>query len=206
MPDIQFLADQRQKSLDAKRQSGEDLGHDGLLKALFWLWDAMDRAAMGFFLIGETGKSAKDDLPLHGTYVDVGVRKVEWISGGRNILDSFAGKPDWEDEQKAIYNYDGVPIHLHIYEDEPAIKQLTPIMYQHDSFFLPNPLDGYLTVSCQQAQKPTTEEIESVMPSKASETKLPFAEHGNLPISNNEKETVDDKPKIEHFTANEIYD
>lgn len=109
-----------------------------LLKALYWIWDAFERSNMPFFLIGSTAESAIANRELQGDKVTVGVRKVEWISGARRIFEAFA-IPDTEENDTAYFTYEGVPVELRIFADNPYITSPDMVRYKYEEFKVPNP-------------------------------------------------------------------
>jgi hypothetical protein len=113
-----------------------------LLNALYWIWDAFERANMPFFLVNQTAKDATNDHDLTGDKVEIGVRRLEWVSGGRRILDSFI-QPIAEDTTKAEYNHEGVPVIVHIYDDHDCIINTDSKIYRHELFKLPNPYSAF---------------------------------------------------------------
>lgn len=112
-----------------------------LLNALYYAWDAFDRANVVFFLVNQTAKDVKDQFDLTGNGVEIGIRRMEWVSGGRRMLDAFLGLPTEESESQAIYLYNNVPITLNIYEDSSCITSPDTILYRNEVFRLPNTLE-----------------------------------------------------------------
>lgn len=118
--------------------------HDQLHDALYFIDDAFERSAILFFLVHKTAKQAINNQDLSGDKIEVGVRKLEWISGGKRILDNFISSYlVSETEDRAEYNYNGVPIVVYIYPDDACITQCDRIVYEYDFFNLPNPYSKF---------------------------------------------------------------
>ena len=113
-----------------------------LLDGLYWIWDAFERANVHFFLVGKTAEDAMANKELTGFEVEVGVRKNEWISGGRRIIDSFI-TPKEEEESVILYEHEDVPVVLKVYEDSDCIRQTDTIMYRYERFQVPNPMSKF---------------------------------------------------------------
>ena len=120
-----------------------EIPSEKLLKALYFLWDAFDRTACPFFLVNDTYKKARFHKDLTGDKIEVGVRKVEWISGGGRILREFLGQPLEETETLATYEYEGVPIHINLYEDHSTVIALDTMMYRNERWNIPNPYSEF---------------------------------------------------------------
>ena len=130
----------------------EAIDSQELLDALYWMWDALERSSMGFFLIHQTYEDAKKGNPLTGDKVELGVRKNEWVSGGKRILDAFI-KPTSETLTEAVYLYKkvnskNVPVKIiiHIYEDSPCITSLDMIHYMYERWSVPNPYSEFIKI------------------------------------------------------------
>jgi hypothetical protein len=114
-----------------------------LLDALFWIWDAFDRANVKMFLVLQTAEDAMKGRELSGRSVDIGIRRMEWVSGGRRILDSFLGDPETETNDIATYTHNDTPVTLHIYDDDDCIINLDSITYKYEQFHIPNPYSRF---------------------------------------------------------------
>ena len=117
--------------------------HDQLLQALYWAFDFMDRAMINFYLVGSTAESVKNQKDLFGDKINIAVRKNEWASGAKNIADAFA-VPLKEAPTKVEYEYQGVPIILHVLEDNEMLTSADSILYASEVFRLPNPYDKFV--------------------------------------------------------------
>lgn len=125
-------------------QTAPTFTHDQLIKALYYMWDAFDRANMRYFLVGDTAHAVKAQKELTGDGIDLGIRLMEWRSGAKNIFDTFAGQPITEEGDTLTYVHEGVPIRLHVYEpDDSCIIATDPVMYRNENFSLPNPLERF---------------------------------------------------------------
>lgn len=120
-----------------------DIPHERLLKALYWVWDAFDRSMVDFFLINQTYKDARKNKDLSGDKLEIGIRRMEWVGGGRRLLDTFMGLPLEETPTVARYEYEGVPVLLHIYDDSDCITALDSLVYAREIFKIPNPYSKF---------------------------------------------------------------
>src|SRR4051812_21894106 len=91
-----------------------------LLDTLYKVWDAFGRSSMPYFLIGKTYHDAKLGHELKGDKIELGVRRNEWNSGNKRLLDSLI-TADSETTDVARYTLDGVPVEVHIYADSDCI-------------------------------------------------------------------------------------
>jgi hypothetical protein len=119
--------------------------HDQLLKALYWVYDFMDRASINFFVVGKTAESVISKQDLIGDKITVGVRRLEWLSGAKQIADAFA-TPLKEDDKTVEYEYEGVPILLYILDDDPTIVSCNSEIYNSEFFRFPNPYSKFQEV------------------------------------------------------------
>lgn len=121
--------------------------HDELLAALYWCYDVFERANMLFFCVYDTAKAIKANENLHGDHIDIGVRKLEWVSGGKPILDAYMDqqriKTVDNDDNTVKYEYGGVPVIVHIYEDDECLNNPDTVMYFMEDFKLPNPYERF---------------------------------------------------------------
>lgn len=114
-----------------------------LLDALYYMWDAFDRALMPYFLIHKTAEDAMKNRDLTGNKVTLGVRKMEWLGGSRRILEAFTGTPLTESDELVTFEHKGVPIELHLYDDHNCIIQTDMIRYRYEEFKVPNPYSEF---------------------------------------------------------------
>jgi hypothetical protein len=120
--------------------------HNQLIKALYWIWDAFERASIPFFLTGNTMNNVAENKLLDGYAIECGVRLLDWKSSARYIFDTFA-TPISEEGNIVIYKYEGVPIILKIYkEDDPCIVSTDTKMYFAEAFKVPNPINRFKEV------------------------------------------------------------
>ncbi len=113
-----------------------------LLNALYWVWDAFERAAVPFFLVGQTAQDVIANKDLSGDKVEAGIRKMDWISGAKRVLDVFI-TPKEETETHALYEFEGIPVVLHIYEDSDCIINTDSKVYRYETFKVPNPMSEF---------------------------------------------------------------
>ena len=130
------------KSSEEVQPQKQELTHEQLLEALYYIFDAMDRALMNFVLVGDTARSAMQNRLLTGDKVTVAVRRNEWESGARRIVDAFA-KPKEETKTIVKYEVNGVPIVLHVLEEDTTIKSPNTLIYQNEYFKIPNPFSEF---------------------------------------------------------------
>lgn len=116
--------------------------HEVLLKALYWVFDFMDRALINFYLVSDTAKAVREKKDLYGDRIQIAVRKNEWESGARRIADAFA-TPLKDNGQSVEYEYDGVPVIVHILEDSPTLSSFDTVIYMSEYFKLPNPYEQF---------------------------------------------------------------
>lgn len=124
----------------------ESLEADKLLKALYWVWDAFDRANVPYFLVYQTAEDVIAQKDLSGDRVTVGIRKPEWLGGGRRLLDAFLGNPIIEEDNYASYDHEGVPVIIHIFEDHECIQATDAVQYRYETFKVPNPYSTFTQV------------------------------------------------------------
>lgn len=129
-----------QKVLNGKQS---EFSHEELIKALYWTFDVFDRANMNHFLVYKTAEDVLQKKHLEGNGIYIGVRLNEWLSGSKNIVDSFA-QPVEETEDYIKYEFEKIPVYLYIFDDDPCIVSLNQIMYEREYFKLPNPYSGFM--------------------------------------------------------------
>lgn len=122
------------------------LPHDKLLTVLYWIWDAFDRALMNMFLIGPTHDQVKAQKDLSGRHIYCGIRKLEWRSGGRRIFDVFAGAPDEETNEKAVYKNSDVTVEVYFFDDDICISTTDQVLYRNENFRMPSPYSRFIEV------------------------------------------------------------
>ena len=118
--------------------------HDKLMLALFWLWDAFDRALIHFFLVGKTAEDAIAQKKQENDKVEIGVRRMEWKSGSTPILKAFMGEPLVETENHAEYFHNTVPVYIYFFDDDPTVTSIDSFMYMNDNFSVPNPYSKFI--------------------------------------------------------------
>lgn len=124
-----------------------NIPHDKLLDALFFFWDAFDRASLNYFLTGKTAKVVKSGEDLSGEGLTLGVRRLEWVSGQGRIFKDFMTHeevlPKMKDKDVLLFTYKGVPVVIKLYDDNPCITTLDIAFYGNETFNIPNPLDRF---------------------------------------------------------------
>lgn len=125
----------------------KDLGHDRLLEALFFFWDAFERSNINFFLIRDTAKQVMAGSSLSGDRLTLGLRKLEWIGGQERVFKAFMEyekyPPKNHGDNYMMFDYKGVPVYLYIYDENPALEALDVVFYQNDTFNIPNPMSVF---------------------------------------------------------------
>jgi hypothetical protein len=134
-----------EQTTSSSTKKSEDFSHDQLLQALYWVHDLFDRANMPFFLVYNTAESVLQKKQLEGDSVQVGVRLLEWNSGAKTIIDTFA-QPDMKESEEATYIYNGVPVVVHVYTDDRCITSPDTVIYNAEYFKLPNPYRRFMEV------------------------------------------------------------
>lgn len=112
--------------------------HVDLLKALYWVFDFMDRAMISVYLIGDTAQAVKAHKDLYGDKIQVAIRRLEWESGARRIADAFA-TPKEDRGTEVEYDFNGVPVILYVLEDSSTLTNFDTTIYNAEYFKLPNP-------------------------------------------------------------------
>ena len=124
----------------------KSLTHAQLLAALYWCYDSFSRVPILFFPIFDTAKQIMKNDELSGTHLDIGVRELEWYSGGKSILDAFIDHfmiPTESTGNIVTYKVDGVPIRIHILKDDVCLTQCDTVLYEHEDFKIPNPYERF---------------------------------------------------------------
>lgn len=151
--DTTFIADDDGSVLspadaeEVRRNITSSFSNDQLMKALYYAWDAFDRCLMQWFLVGDTAEQAIKQVDLRGDGIDIGVRKMEWVSGTERIFSAWMGEPTEATDTLKTYYHEGVPIRLHIYEpDDDCIIATDNFMYRNEQFSVPNPMQRFKEV------------------------------------------------------------
>jgi hypothetical protein len=122
-----------------------DLGHTKLLSCLYFIFDAMERAGLEFFLVKDTAKKAMTEYMLEGDHIDVGLRINEWQNDQKDILFMYFQDERVEqtkDEPKLLeFVWNDVPFRIHLYPDSMCTLALVPIVYEHETWRIPNRFD-----------------------------------------------------------------
>lgn len=125
----------------------KDIPHDKLLMTLYFLWDGFSRSYMDFFLLRQTAKDALSGKQLTGDHIDIGVRKNEWISGNKPILESFFEHEHVTKVKENVEIYEGiyqeVPFTIHLFSENECLSALIPLQYMQESFKVPNQFDRF---------------------------------------------------------------
>lgn len=133
------------KAIEEKNKPLQDskFSHEQLMKALYYMFDAFDRANIKFFLTGKTAKACYENKGLSSDKVEIGIRKLEYVSGAWRVLTEFA-KPVKEEEEMIHFEHEGVPIECRLFDEDVFFNQAQPILWQYEGFNLPNPYEEYV--------------------------------------------------------------
>lgn len=97
---------------------------------------------MDFFLLRNTAKQALAGKMLRGERIDIGVRKNEWTSGQKPILDIFFDHEHVEKVRETEDVYEGiyrdVPFTIHLFPENECLSALVPLVYKQERFLIPN--------------------------------------------------------------------
>ena len=122
--------------------------HDQLMQALYWIWDAFDRASMGMFLVYNTATDAIQNKELRGDRVSVGVRDLEWISGSTPILKAFTEEPIETTDKYVVFKnpFNEVHIYVYIFKSYPCIESTKELLYENEYFKIPNTYRKFIDI------------------------------------------------------------
>ncbi len=120
----------------------KSFSHEDLLQALYYIEDVLSRAAIPFFTIKDTAESIMSQSDLKGEAIYIGVRSTDWYSSGLGILEVVADAKETK-KKRVEYEYNGVPIYVHIYQNHSCIESTDPIPYAYEYFYVPNPYDQF---------------------------------------------------------------
>lgn len=141
------------KNLELHAKYGDGTGklffpHDKLMQALYWIWDAFDRSAMGMFLVYGTAQSCMKNTDMIGDRITVGVRKNEWFSGSKPILMAFTGEPIELGVNYVVFKnpFNTVPVYVYIYSEDESIVSTGQILYENEYFKVPNTYERFVKV------------------------------------------------------------
>lgn len=119
-----------------------DLGHEKLLSGLYFIFDAFERCGLDFFLIRDTAHKAMNEEKLEGDHLDIGVRQLEWNNDQKDLLFAHFDNEHVE-KTKDIpglveFTWQDIPFSIHLYEDNPCVTALVPIIYENEHWKIPN--------------------------------------------------------------------
>jgi hypothetical protein len=124
-----------------------ELPHDQLMKGLYFLLDAFDRAQVTFFLVRQTAKDAINQHQLTGDHLDVGVRNNEWINGNQEILFPYFDQENVvlksELPDSLTYEWQDIPFTIHFYNDNECITALNTVAYEYEGWYIPNQFERF---------------------------------------------------------------
>lgn len=125
----------------------KELTHDQLIRTLYVIWDGFKRSYMDFFLLRQTAKDALAGKQLTGGHIDIGVRKNEWVSGNKPILDIFFENEHVKvvKDNTEIYEgiYQDVPFTIHLFSENECLSSLIPFNYEHERWLVPNRFEHF---------------------------------------------------------------
>lgn len=144
-PAIQHASKPAEPVLVVPLVEKKQIPHELLLRCLYFLYDAFDRAQMDFFLIRKTAHDAIKGGEL-SHHLDIGVRKNEWING-KGVLFMFFNeehvKIALETDEVITCEYQEAPFVIHLYDDNPCLLALNTIEYEHETFKIPNMFENF---------------------------------------------------------------
>ena len=123
--------------------------------ALRDIQDLLDRCVIQCMPLGDTAKGIREGK-LFGDKIQIGIKKRYLTREVRNTIYGFINKAfergysktmliDLDKDNIIKYDVGGVPIDIKIIERNYSFfKNLEPLVYNYDDFWLPNPLDRYL--------------------------------------------------------------
>lgn len=119
-----------------------DLGHDKLLSGLYFIFDAFERCGLEFFLVKDTAHKAMQERKLEGDHLDIGVRQLEWNNDQKDILFAYFDQERVEKTKDVpglvSFKWNDIPFTIHLYEDNPCVIALVPIIYENEHWKIPN--------------------------------------------------------------------
>ena len=127
-------------SLKKSEEIKPSFSYDQLLQAMYWTWDAFDRALMPTFLVYETAQTVIDHQLPDGNAIYFGVRKNEWNAGARTVVYNFTGFPKEKTEKYEVFSnpFNRVPVYVYLFDEDPCIINTAVVMYEREYFNLPN--------------------------------------------------------------------
>lgn len=132
-----------QSKLQPQEEKRKEFSHEQLLAALYFVLDLFSRPNLPFFLLDSTAKSVKDNLPLEGEALHVGIRNVDFQDSSLSILNAFKGADEIGDNF-IKYTHNEVPVIVHVVKDHDGrFTSTDPKLYFYEYFNLPNPFDTY---------------------------------------------------------------
>lgn len=142
--DVKEVVDEvRQEIYDKSR----DISHHELLSCLYFIFDAFSRVGMDFFLVKQTAKWMMNEDELRGDHLDIGVRSLEWANDNKDMLFEYFNyehvKILSQLPNKITFEWHEIPFTVHLYEDNPCITSLKPIVYEHEGWFVPDQFERF---------------------------------------------------------------
>lgn len=129
-------------NIEVKKQFSVDQLNDALMDAD----DLMARAALPYFVVGETARQMKNGDKLSGDGIDLGVRKNEMVPTAISTINTH--QPELKltgEEEEFEYYWQGVPIRVHIIDPEDGLfKRADQVWYNAWQYQIANPWEEYL--------------------------------------------------------------
>ena len=142
MPKLETVAHDFTQAVQKPQFTSEEL-----LACLYFIFDAMERCGLDFFLIRQTAKDVQKGVfaNLTGDHIDVGVRLNEWANDHKDLLFPFFDQEHVETvsqlPNELTFKWKDVPFTIHLYTDNPCVTALVPIVFQNEDFKIPNRFD-----------------------------------------------------------------
>lgn len=134
--------DEKKKIVDAPKYTSEEL-----LSCLYFIFDAMERCGLDFFLVRQTARDAITNIfgPLTGDKVTIGIRKNEWQNDQKDLLFPYFEQEHVETVSELPDSYSfkwrDIPFTIFLYDDNPCLTALVDLVYQNENWKIPNRFD-----------------------------------------------------------------
>lgn len=140
--DMEPIVQQEQQPI-ARTSPAQQYSMDSLESALIDVDDVFSRAAVPYFIIGQTAKQIKHNEQLSGTGIDVGVRRNELTPEVRSTIKQFQPTADFEAEGFE-YLWLDCPVRVHWIDPEDSFFKSADIVWHNAwEYRIPNPWVEY---------------------------------------------------------------
>lgn len=124
--------------------------HEKLLESLYWIYDVFERSNMNFFLVYSTAEKVLQKRQLEGDKVEIGVRRLEWENGSRDLFDTYMQDEGieavFEDDRVFYRSPNGIPLIIYLFDDHICVRSLDQVPYENEYFQMPNPYSQFMEV------------------------------------------------------------